>query len=256
MTGRFILVGCSHTANSGFDKNIDKHYVNLLHTGTQRKIINLAIGGMSNNEIFNRIVEYVLNNTIDQDDIVIVQWSDLHRLWVYESDNNVDDYTQITPVVCGNGDLSIAEKYHRLYVSRYNNQYMHLKHWLIKMIILQQFFWSKDIRYLFVAGFDNLLSDLDVFRGQQITNLQDTSISTNLQKILDFGNRPDCYIIEKINAILNLYNQLDFAHCLKFGEFSFGRVQLDLADDGYHYGAQTNAIWAREILSHLSALYS
>ena len=248
---RFIIVGCSHSTNSGFDKNISKHYVNLLQKQTKQKIVNLSIGGMSHHEIFQRTIEFVTTNNVDTDDIVIVQWSSLHRFWAYNRENNVDDFTILNPSICGFGDLSVATKFSKLYTTYYCNDYMEIKHWFNYMIALQSVFKLKNVCYLFVNGFDNFLSDIDVYRYQEIVSLTETSLCNNLKNILDFDNRPDWYIIQKINAILKLYNQIDFTHCLKFGNFSFDQAKLDYADDGVHWGEQCNAIWADEILKHV-----
>ena len=249
---RFIIVGCSHSATSGFDKNISKHYVNLLKKQTGREIVNLSIGGMSNHEIFRRALEFVVTNNVGPDDIIIVQWSALHRFWIYNQKNNVDDFTIINPNSCGGGgDLSITTEFSKLYTTYYCNDYMGLKHWYSYMISLQAIFKLKNVCYVFVTGFDNFLSDIDVYRHKEIVSLTETLLTNNLKNMLDFDNRPDWYIIQKINAILKLYNQIDFTHCLKFGNFSFDQAKLDYADDGVHWGEQCNAIWADEILKHV-----
>lgn len=251
MTQRIIIVGDSHSANSGFFQNIDKHYVNILQKETCCNIVNLSIGGMSNNEIFQRSAEFVLTNNIKSTDIFIIQWSSLHRLWIYHHDNNVDDFTIIMPTPCGFGNPSIAKKYNKLHTSYFCNDYVALKHWFTQMYMLETLFKSKNIQYLFVNGFNNFLSDIHQYQNQKITSLKDTTLTNKLRGLLDFDNRGDEYIIIKFNVLTALYSQLDFAHCLKFGEFHFGRDQLDFADDNGHWGVKTNAVWANEILNYL-----
>lgn len=252
MINRIILVGCSHSANSGFnEQNSHKHYPNLLKKQLGCDIINLSIGGMSNHEIFSRALEHITLGDINEHDILLVQWSSLHRLWVYQQDNNVDDFTQVLPHPSGlNSDL--VWPLYKTYSAYYCNDYMALKFWFEYMISLQSVCKLKNINYVFVNGANNLLNELDVYRNQTITSLEDVTLCNNLRKILDFNNRTDLYILQKLNILLGLYNQLDFNNCLKFGEFYFSKAELDLSDDHRHYGEQCNLIWANEILHHLS----
>lgn len=254
MPTQIIIVGCSHSHRSGFaEKNIHKHYSTLLKNQIGCNIVNLAIGGMSNHEIFSRALEYVAIDDISEHDVLLVQWTSLHRLWVYQQDNNVDDFTQVLPYPVGiNPDL--AWPLYKTYSAHYCNDYMALKFWFEYMIALQTVCKAKNINYMFVAGFDNLLSELDAYRNQTINSLANINLHEDLRKILDFDNRPDWYILKKLNVLLALYNQIDFSNCLKFGNFYFGKFKLDFADDGLHFGEQCNIIWAEEILSHISKM--
>lgn len=254
MANRIIIVGCSHSHKSGFiEKNIHKHYSALLKNKTGRDIVNLSIGGMSNHEIFLRALEYATIGDIAEHDVLLVQWTSLHRLWVYQQDNNVDDFTQVLPHPVGtNPDL--AWPLYKTYSAHYCNDYMALKFWFEYMISLQAICRLKNIKYVFVTGFDNLLGELDVYRNQTITSLADINLHKDLRKILDFDNRPDWYILKKLNVLLDLYNQLDFSNCLRFGDFYFGKFKLDFADDGLHFGEQCHIMWAEEILNHLSKM--
>lgn len=243
------ILGCSHSADSGFKQNINKHYVNLLKNQINCKINNISIGGMSNHEIFQRAVEQVQN--FNSNDIFLIQWSSLGRQWVYYHENNVDDFTQVLPRVCGFGDPAPANELQKLYLGYFFNQYMQLKHWLGYMVALQEVLKYNNVRYFYVNGFDNFLKSLDVYRHCQLVSLGDVIIDLELRSILDFDNRPDEYILKKLNALLKLYNQLDFDQCVKFGDFHFGQAQLDLADDQSHWGEKCNKLWADEIYSHL-----
>lgn len=243
------VLGCSHSATSGFKQNINKHYVNLLKNRLGCGINNISITGMSNHEIFQRAVEQVEN--IDHNDIFLIQWSALGRQWVYCHENNVDDFTQILPNVCGFGQSAPAEELQKLTLGYFFNQYMHLKHWLGYMIALQKVLKCSNVRYFYVNGFDNFVESLDVYRNCQLNSLDNITVDLKLRHILDFDNRPDEYILTKLNTLLKLYNQLDFDQCVKFGEFHFGKAQLDLADDQSHWGEQCNKLWADEIYNHL-----
>jgi hypothetical protein len=252
MTQRIIIVGDSHSASSGFSQNTHRHYVNILHKVTGCDTVNRSIGGMSNNEIFQRSAEFVLTGQHKAHDIFIVQWSSLHRLWAYHHANNVDDFTQIVPHPCGLGDPAVAKNYNTLYTAYFCNDYVALKHWFAQMCLLETLFKANNIQYLFVNGFDNFLSDLHPYRNQTVISLQATPLNDRLRGLLDFDNRPDDYIMEKFNTLVSLYSRLDLANCVKFGHFHFGRDRLDLADDNQHWGAKTNAVWADEILDHLA----
>lgn len=70
--------GCSFTQGAGFDKEKEdpRIYPNLLTS----EAINEAEGGSSNLKIFNKTAKAIIEK---QADAYVVQWSALHRHWMY-----------------------------------------------------------------------------------------------------------------------------------------------------------------------------
>ena len=77
--------GCSITMGTGFDSQQQdpRIYPNLVKTNDDQ-VINDAEGGSSNFKIFNKAAKAIIDNHAD---IYVVQWSAVHRHWVYPAPN-------------------------------------------------------------------------------------------------------------------------------------------------------------------------
>jgi len=129
---RILLVGCSHSASSGFtDENFEKyHFSKLLERKYDINIYNKALAGASNSIIFNQTV---MTTTAQDFDGVIVQWSALHRLWMYNSSDseNGEEWTTILQFQPLTGDYLTFQK---IYIDKFINVYESIKQRLIKII--------------------------------------------------------------------------------------------------------------------------
>ena len=134
---KVLIVGCSYSASntqSGWNKeNVHNVWTNILAKNTNWQIDNFAHGGCTNHEISMRAIENITKKSYD---LCIIQWTSLHRLWVYEAENNIDNPTQILPNPGGwnvnsgpDNNSSNAKELHKLYVSNYLNTFVALKHW-------------------------------------------------------------------------------------------------------------------------------
>jgi hypothetical protein len=231
-----LFVGCSFTADSGFTpENQPKyHWPHLFCQQTGYQLINYAIGGMSNDEIFCRTSEAII---VDQFDLVVVMWSHIGRRWVYQSEKNVDDFTIINGGVPKGfqNNSEYTKTYAKLHYSFFDNSYVNTKHWLLKCLALESMLQYKNIPYLFIKGFDN-----------NITALNSASYCNGfysidaLKSMLDFDNRPDNYILTKLNVLKQLVGALDQTHWLNLTTPSFRDMRTDVADDLEHPGRESN----------------
>lgn len=81
---KIYFAGCSITAGQGFDieRNDPRIYPNLVCSEYQSECINQAEGGSDNKKIFLKAAKAMMDH---QADIYVVQWSALHRHWLYPS---------------------------------------------------------------------------------------------------------------------------------------------------------------------------
>ena len=257
-----LVAGCSFSADneqSGWaDNNLDKHYYSKLKTKIESKFTNIAIGGASNFEIFQRTLDTCISNS--DIDFCVIQWSSLHRLWVYESENNIDDFTQILPIPCGiNSNENVPHDLKKIYINHYCNDYMALKHWLGLQISLQSFFQERNIQYVFLRGFSNYINELENIISQApACEIPDITLSATMKKMLNFDNNPDDYLNSKIFPLINLYKSIDKKNCLGYNHNNsyFGldldfEKEKDFADDGRHPGEKTNSTIANNILQYI-----
>lgn len=234
-----LFAGCSLTCNSGFtDKNLKFHWPVLFSKKYCFDVKNIAIGGMSNNEIFYRSIETTLES---KPDIAIVMWSQINRRWEYYSDNNVDDFT-IMNSSCDayNSHLDEVQQFAKLSQVYFVNTYVNIKKWFCYSIALANYFKNNDIDYIFLRGFDNHIDELYSIFQKPDENLDITRSSDQIKRMFDFTNRPDDYIIKKVQELKTLYkttSKLNWANLLSP---SFHDMTCDFADDLSHPGRLSN----------------
>jgi hypothetical protein len=231
-----LFVGCSFTADSGFTpENQPKyHWPHLFCQQTGYQLINYAIGGMSNDEIFLRTIEAVTNSDYD---LVVVMWSEVDRKWAYFSDNNIDDFT-----ILNKGDLkgfnsesAAASDYTKLHYSYFNNRYVNIKQWLQQCLALEKVLKHLKIPFIFAKGFEN-----DINKLNNVTYTNGFNNIGSLENLFDFDNRPDDYILSKLKVLQMLVHAQDNTKWVNLIGPSFHSMKVDLADDNKHPGPNTN----------------
>lgn len=260
---KVLITGCSYSAQttqSGWkEENLYKTYPMILKSLTGWQIDNRAIGGCSNREIFQRTIE---NCVAKHYDLCIVQWSSLHRLWLYEAIGNIDDFTQIYPVTCGHitkEDIPHALK--KMMVSTYLNDYMALKHWLHDQISLQCFFEKKQIPFVFLRGFPNFVPELELLMEQWPKNtISELDIPEKIKRMLNFDSNPDDYLYQKLGTLISAYQNIDKSQCIGYNHSSmiYGLDPIfkkDYADDDRHPGHSVNCKISQIILEHIKQRY-
>lgn len=236
---KILYVGCSFTENCGFSgENIAQfHWPHLLAEFLDARYHNAGIGGSSNEEIFFRTVETISR---DKFDLVVIMWSSIGRKWVYFGDRNVDDYTMINNGVCKGfqSDHCEIKEYAKLHHGYFNNAYVDIKKWLCMILSLQEMLDRQETDFIFIKGFENFIHD---FRSVTYDQQQGFNQCVEpLKQLLDFDNRPDWYIQQKISSIQQLMAKVNHDRWLNFHDSSFDDMAVDTADDGRHPGPLTN----------------
>jgi hypothetical protein len=236
---RILFSGCSHTANSGFsEENIKKfHWPWLLSDHFDCYFYNSAIGGSSNDEIFYRTLELVSQYSFD---LVVVMWTSIGRKWEYFSDDNVDDFTILNGgVTLGfNKDDPNIQQYSKIYYSLLNNEYMDTKRWIDQTLALGAILKETNTKFVFIKGCENRVTDI-LNSGYTEFGFD---ISDDLKSILDFNNRPDYYINEKLKELKLLTHRANQPYWFNFSDPAFisKTYCLDFSDDGEHLGKLSN----------------
>ena len=258
---KVLITGCSLSANntqSGWKKeNLHKTFHNILEGTTDWKITNQAHGGCSNREIAQRTVESCLT---EQYDLCIVQWSSLHRLWLYEANSNIDNFTQILPDVVGQLSAGNAPyTINKLIVAYYMNHYMALKHWCHDQAMLQSFLKERGIPYVFLRGFENFIPELEILADQWPKDkISDLDIPPGIKLMLNFDDSPDDYLYKKLSSLMLAYLAIDKSNCIGYNQslMIYGIdpacMQPDYADDGIHPGYLINTEISKIILNFIT----
>ena len=243
-------MGCSHTEDSGFTpENQPKyHWPWLISDHYDCYFQNAGIGGSSNDEIFYRCSEIILSYKFD---LVIVMWSSISRKWVYFEKDNVDDFSIINNGACKglkhkNKELN---DYAKLHYSNFDNKFIDLKRWLLQTIMLANSLFYYKTEFIFIKGFENCITDIV---GATFTD-NGFKMSDDLKKILDFDNRPDYYINEKLSDLKALVAKVNQDHWLNFESFAFSspHYAVDLSDDNLHFGKLSNRKIYQDLIKYI-----
>jgi len=236
---KILFSGCSFVADCGFlpQNRTTCHWVDLFSDHFDCYYQNIAVGGMSNEEIFLRTIETVSHNHFD---LVVVMWSLIGRRWIYHNYQNVDDYTiinsNLNSAIGYQCDSAETKQIHKLNTTYFENQYMNLKKWLLQIIALENLLKSLDQPYIFAKGGENFLKD---FKNSQILDCG-FEMSDSIKPLLDFDNRPDYFIKEKLLTIKKLINLIDSDQWVNWNKIAFIPGRVDLADDQQHPGIISN----------------
>lgn len=252
---KLLSVGCSFTAHSGFDQNIHKHWLPQFAKKYNFELTNLGLPGCSNAEIFFRTVEAI--STCADYDFVTVQWTSLHRLWVYHNDKNIDDYTMVNAtgiggLHSGSDHVKIYQKLHHGY---FGNEYVALKQWLLYTIALEVFLKSRNLKFVFIRGTENYLDTIpkisynkntgfenSVLKPAQTDTIGKDDTTTYFDDMFDTKNNTDVLVLEKLSDIQNLIKQSQCLTWLNFDSKPFTKIGPvdDRADDNSHPGPIAN----------------
>lgn len=247
MPNRILFSGCSFTASCGFSESnrLKYHWPVLVADRFGCPSTNIAIGGSSNREIFRRTVEAVF---LEKFDLVIIMWSSLSRHWIYYADNNVDDFTILNKgnPLGFNSHRSEVKLHAVNHYAYFDNQYMDLREWLSMILSLQETLRSLHIPYVFIKGFDNYIREFHTVEYQAGFSGPIDSIS----QLLDFQNRPNDYILEKIAIIKELVDKIDDSRWMNLLSPAFHDMKVDRADDLKHPGPKANRALVEKLMEH------
>lgn len=246
---KILFDGCSFTADNGFQiENQSKfHWPHLVSQHYQTEFKNLAIGGSSNTAIFNRLVEHT---ALTRYKLVVVQWSEIGRYWAYHANQNIDDFTIIgswEPTGFRNNNPE-TQQYAKLHQTYFDNNYVNLRQWLCQSIALAGFFDNQNQPYVFVKGFENYVKDFDSVRYSATTGF--LNLSSAVQNLLDFDNRPDNYMLEKVTEIQTLLSKSKQLNWINFDSPGFYDSAVDLADDQMHPGPVSNSNFTTQFVAY------
>jgi hypothetical protein len=259
---KLLSIGCSFTAHSGFDQNIHKHWLSQFAKNNNFETTNLGLPGCSNAEIFFRTVE-AISKCADYD-FVTVQWTSLHRLWVYHNDKNIDDYTMVNGTGIGglHSDSDHVKTYQKIHHGYFGNQYVALKQWLLYTIALEVFLKSQNLKFVFILGAQNYLDTIPKISYNKDTGFENTvlkivdDIATYFDDMFDTKNNADDLIIEKLSDIQNLIKQSQCLTWLNFDSKPFTKLgpDDDRADDNSHPGPIANKNLCKQLTDYYAKL--
>lgn len=247
-----LIAGDSISANCGFTlENEEKYQFRNVLRRNGVEVTDVSVDGCSNLEIMYRAIEGTTGSTHD---LTVVQWSSLHRVWMYSDYNNLESPTIIYPVDTDANSIDPLDKaalaISKNYEMHFLNVYMAFKHWLLQIISLQSYFKANDIRYVFVNGFVNYLPE--------VIKLTETGFpllhtpSEGIKMMFDIENQPDEVLNNALQKLDKLIKQIDQDNFIGFPDYAIQTSKLDAADDGKHPGPKTNEYIANILLEYIN----
>lgn len=154
MTTKILTVGDSFTYGEELENRETQAWPYLLAMAMNATVLNLGQGGASNDYIFRTAIEETVHTTYD---LVIVQWSEPSRMEVWHGDRpiSVTAHSNWNKI----GQLSWMQDYYKY---SYNDLFRY-RTWYAHVIALQEYFKSKQQKYLFcnLAGLQGYYRDVD-----------------------------------------------------------------------------------------------
>ena len=212
--------GCSITQGAGFEKEKEdpRIYPNLIGNS----VINDAEGGSSNLKIFLKAATAIIDNLAD---VYIVQWSAVHRHWVYPApDQGIYFGSMLDPNSPNN---KLIAQYQLL-----NHDYGNIMQLIDFCRILQDQASSHNVKLLFVNGLVNWSNDINWMK-----ELVSTAESDHDRFVEQMQNNMELVDWDLwVNPWNNMY-----------------AVRLDEAEDDLHPGPLTHKRIAEQLKAKLKA---
>lgn len=223
-----LISGCSYSDDSGFVDPQGKvwfHYINQDHT-----VKNLSLRGQSNYKIFTKVCSELLENP-NFYDLVVVQWTTLFRLSLNNGSSIYDNPTNFTV-----SDNKNQSKFHKLWTRSFIHPRIELLEFLTLISTMAIFLNSTNVRYVFIKGFNNDLSNLK--------NINWSNCDQLFQRlVLHKDELPDWEIDFYYTQLRKQYlamTNLSQEHWLNLNTGDWFSNIIDTADDDIHAGILTN----------------
>lgn len=230
-----LISGCSYSHDSGFKNPTGKVWHS--HIPTQHVVKNLSLRGQSNYKIFSKACAELLVNQHHYD-LVVIQWTTLHRLSLNDGHSIYDNPVNLTL-----SDIKNRSKFHQLWTKSFIHPRVELLEFLTLVSTMAVFLNSMNINYAFVKGFDNHLSNLQY---KHWVSCDDSFKDLVLYK----DHLPDWEVDSFYQSLRNQYlSMLSVSknHWVNLNQADWFKNIVDLADDGIHAGILSNKNFYNQI---------
>ena len=257
-----VFTGCSYPAGIGLTDKSDSNdlWVNILYKSIKElsntKLLNLAISGSTNQDIFQASIQAVINNDCKY---LFVSWTELLRYKLNPATELYDTslyWTTNSPLndVNINPNINISANYQKNIRNRFFD--LHHPHYLILKILTYSKILSDLCKKLGVTVFflNSLITNWDnnYFKKIVTTTPKDTTIYT--QKILNLVTRDDKEYLAIYNQIHQDYLITGGLECTWLNLYNSFRndFYLDLGNDNIHPGIKSHRAYSDFLIEKLN----
>lgn len=234
-----LVSGCSYSHDSGFNDPAGKVWVHRINP--DHSVKNLSLRGQSNYKIFTKVCAELVTNP-NLYDLVIVQWTTLFRLSLNNGSSIYDNPVNLTL-----SDVKNQSSFHKLWSNNFIHPRIEILEFLTQISVLASFLNSKNIRYVFIKGWDNDLSNLNHAHWSACDSVfQDM--------VLHKDELPDWEIDLYYNQLRNQYRamlELSQDRWLNLNTEDWFSLIIDTADDQQHAGVLTNEKFYNQVKDYV-----
>jgi hypothetical protein len=230
-----LISGCSYSDDSGFINPQGKvwcHHIDRCHT-----VKNLALRGQSNYKIFTKVCSELLEKP-NFYNLVIVQWTTLFRLSLNNGSSIYDNPTNFTV-----SDNKNQSEFYKLWTGSFIHPRVELLEFLTLISTLTIFLTSINVRYVFIKGFDNDLSNLKNINWSHCDQLFQRLV-LHKDELSDW--EINFYYSQLRKQYLSMVN-LSQKHWLNLNTSDWFSNIVDTADDAIHAGVLTNKKFYQQV---------
>jgi len=223
--------GCSYTYGEGV--SINERFSSLIRDQLNVEVMNIAVGGASNSEIFEQGL-YLLDDV----DILVVQWSSPGRSkwkifpnYEYFSGNR-DNHPWFVPHDKWRNFVDV----HRMIDNLYNQYYL-----LNKRINLLEKFNKNSIVYI-----NGLLPVSKILLTNASPNLVEES--QEFKEFIEFDKQPDDILYDRIKSCRELLSVMETYDWI----YKTPITKIDAGTDGLHPGPKTHRQIADKVIEYIN----
>jgi hypothetical protein len=243
----YTFAGCSFTVGVGLEhqKHDVNNYANIVAAHHRARGKNIAVGGNSNYNIFMSALMELLDSPPD---VLFVQWSELHRIWLHPGPDTKFYVSNIANEAFRYRDMVYAASRVRSFSEMcimLNHDYNNLLTLVDYSTILMKL--AGHTRIVFINGLIPWTPDI-----LDSANLldADSRLSDYTKGILEFDTRDDEEIQQYFTILSDKINTLDFAQWPNMFEALVSQKQ-DVGTDGLHPGIKSHQHYANMIINYL-----
>jgi hypothetical protein len=247
---QFTFVGCSLTQGVGLSKEKDDpgNYANLIARKFDARVKNLAVAGNNNHNIFLSALNEII---FSRADTIFVQWSALHRLWLYPgpdvtlgfSPKIINDFTYRDLFFSKKDLQKLVNTYHLL-----NHDYNGLMQIINYSKILESVSDSYSTQVIFING---LLPWTPEILNANTADNYAQNLSKYSKELLDFDTRNDTELNKFFTDLTESLNSLQCSKWVNMFD-SLWNSKIDLGNDDEHPGPESHKLYAAKIINYLT----
>lgn len=220
--------GCSFT--EGYDlPDRESTWPFRLGKIINKPVVNLALGGGSNERIFRTTKEFLIAHNPE---LIVIGWTQFDRTEISHSEGA---YIRAAPWGCiaeCETQFNNLPELHKNWILLNQNTWVNYRNWIHNVLFLEKYFKLAEIPYLFFTAFGN--NYISEFINQTDRALELADLSYQWRDRLKY--RPEKTIHNEFKELVDLCNQIDLSNWVFNNAHTMGSYLTQQGFDSDHSG--------------------